>query len=370
MKFAPTSPTGTGDVGVQRSGARRSGARGRLRRWREGWTRRRTVVALVTLLIVTLVLPVPWLHVVTDDPIGHAWRLDGRLYVEGEPVEPPGRWSWLAVGRPPLVAELLWDRVVGTDEPPVDLRGGSRTSRPALSEPAAAAVGLRHAGFDVPMRLLVEASRPQVEGLPDRVVITEVAGVPLTDRAAWNRVAQTWQVQDGPLTGEPGPGDAEQPLFEPSPLEFAIRDGRSFSVPGPGLPYNRIDILDLAPLGLEASIAGPLARLAPVSWWRNLSLGSSHGMMVALLTYTDAAGADLAQTRHIAGTGGIRGDGSVTRIGGLPSKARAARRAGADVLLFPASQAAELETFDAQGMALVPVETLQDAITWLANPLT
>lgn len=317
------------------------------------------MVAILVVLVV-LLLPVPWLHVVSDDPPGHAWKLNGRLYVEGEAVDPAGDWSWLAIGRPPVVAELIRDRIVGTDSPPLDMRRGPETRSPALSEPAAVAVGLRHAGIDVPMRLLVEASRPSYEGLPERVVITEVAGVELNQRADWDRVMGRWAFGQDVRSG---------PSNATGVVDFETRDGRNFSTPGPGLPYERIDILDLAPIGLDAGISGPLRQLAPVSWFRKLSLGSSHGMMVALMTYADASGHDLAQTRHIAGTGGIRGDGTVTRIGGLPSKARAAKRAGADVLLFPASQISELESFDREGITLVPIETLDDAIRWLANPL-
>jgi len=316
---------------------------------------------LVVLLLITLALPVPWLHVVSDDPLGHAWRLDGRLYIEGEAIDPGGEWSWLAIGRPPVVAELLRDRVIGTDSPPADLRRGSRTRSPSLSEPAAVAVGLRHAGIEVPMRLLVEASRPRFDGMPDHVVITEIAGIQLAERGDWEQVVGGWELAEREATTTKGTGAPT--------VDFAIRDGRSFSAPGTRLPYDRIDVLDLAPRHLDAAIAGPLTRLAPVSWFRNLSLGSSHGTMVALLAYTDASGSDLAQARHIAGTGGIRGDGTVTRIGGLPSKARAAKRADADVLLFPASQAGELDGFDSEGMTLVPIETLDDAIRWLANPV-
>jgi hypothetical protein len=317
------------------------------------------VIASIVVVVV-LALPVPWLHVVSENPPGHAWRLDGRLFVEGESVEPPGRWSWLAVGRPPVVAELLRDKVVGSDNPPADMRAGSRTRSPSLSEPAAVAVGLRHAGVDIRMRLMVEASRPQFEGIPERVVITEVSGIPLTHRDDWNDVVDRWKLARA--AGLP-------PRDEPQMVDFQTRDGRTFSTPGPGLPYDQIDILDLAPIGLEAGIASPLMQLAPVSWFRNLSLGSSHGMMVALMAYTDASGNDLAQTRHLAGTGGIQGDGTITRIGGLRAKARAAKRAGADVLLFPASQVGELESFDREGITLVPVETLEDAILWLSNPV-
>jgi predicted S18 family serine protease len=112
---------------------------------------------------------------------------------------------------------------------------------------------------------------------------------------------------------------------------------------------------------------GWLPDIGVVRWARSLALGPSHGLMVALTTYAHAVDGDIAQGRHIAGTGGIRGDGVVTPIGGLPSKARAAKRAGADVLLYPASQAHQLAGFDAGNMLLVPVRTLGDAIAALGH---
>jgi Lon-like protease len=98
---------------------------------------------------------------------------------------------------------------------------------------------------------------------------------------------------------------------------------------------------------------------------RNLSVGSSHGVIVALTVYADASGHDLARGRHIAGTGRIAGDGSVGPIGGLAAKAAAARRAGADVLVFPGSQVGELAGFDPGAMKLVGVGTLEEAIAAL-----
>jgi PDZ domain-containing protein len=98
---------------------------------------------------------------------------------------------------------------------------------------------------------------------------------------------------------------------------------------------------------------------------RTLALGRSHGLIVALATYAGAVQGDLAKGRHIAATGGVRSDGSVTRIGGLLAKARAARRVGVDVFFFPADQAGLLRDFDARSMDLVPVASLAEAIAYL-----
>src|SRR6056297_1711813 len=187
-------------------------------RRRQRWLKR----AVIKLLVVR-VLPVPWLHVVSEDPPGTAWRLNGRLQVDGEVIDPPGRWTWLAVGRPALVAEVLRDAVIPPDRPPIDMRTESAILSPALAEPAAAAVGLRHAGVDIPLGLLVEAYGPLVEGLPERAIITQFEGVALTDRDAWDRASS-----DPVVLPEAAPGDDEVALGGPSQLTFETATGGAF----------------------------------------------------------------------------------------------------------------------------------------------
>jgi hypothetical protein len=327
------------------------------------WLRRALIAGLLV-----LVLPVPWLHVVSDDPLGTAWRLNGRLHVAGEVVDPPGRWTWLAVGRPAIVAEVLRDRVVTNPQPPVDMRTDSMTLRPALAEPAAAAVGLRHAGLDVPLGLLVEAYGPLVDGLPERAIITQLDGLPLVDRSAWEQATSVLGAP--PAEAVIVDGVTPDATSASAPLRFQTANNGAFELEwtGDGLPYQVVRTLDTAPATLEARVAFAALDLLPTEWFRELSLGRSHGMMVALTTYAHAVDIDLAQGRHIAGTGGIRGDGTVVPIGGLPAKAVAARRAGADVLFVPAMQQALLTNVDTGAMEVVPIETLADAIDHLLGP--
>jgi hypothetical protein len=319
--------------------AARSGRRSGWRRQRVRTRRARWLLRLAILSLIVLLLPVPWRHHVADDPPGFAWRLSGRLHIEGRAVDPPGRWSWLTVGRPPVVGESVWHRLRG--EPLArDLRDGSKANRPAVSDPIAVAVGLNAAGAGLPMTILVEASGAVHDGLPDPVVLARLNGIDLVDRAAYERAlerprASTW---------------------------FWTTEGTYHRGEGLEVPYLHVTVTDVAPPGLDARIGSNHPALR---WVRNLAVGSSHGLIVSLMTYADASGIDLAQGRHIAGTGRMTGDGTVGRIGGLPAKAEAARRAGADVLVFPSFQAAELSSFDPGDMQLIGVVELEDAVAAL-----
>lgn len=241
----------------------------RFSRWHGGRSLVRWPGLAAASMTMLALVPVPWMKASVGTPPGTAWRLDGRVEIDGEIADPPGSWYWLTAGRPPLVAELVTGWIVPGTPPPTDLRGGRTTSQPQVSEPAAALVGVRLAGVDV-----------------DHV---------------------------------------------------------------------------------DAEVGGWLARTPPGQWFRKLATGRSHGMMVALVAYAHTSDQDLARGRSIAGTGGIERSGRVSPIGGLVSKATAARDTGADVLLYPAIQSYELRDFDAGSMQLVGIETLDDAIEALST---
>jgi hypothetical protein len=43
-------------------------------------------------IVFVALLPVPWLVARTPNPPGMAWRVDGRLQLNGETIDPPGAW--------------------------------------------------------------------------------------------------------------------------------------------------------------------------------------------------------------------------------------------------------------------------------------
>ncbi len=319
------------------------GAAVRVARWRTAPRLVRPAALLLAALLMVALCPVPWLQADLAEPPGSAWQLDGRLIIDGTAVDPPGTWYWLTVGRPPIVAEVVGAWIGRGDDAPTSMRGGRLAQRPAVNEPAAAAVGLRRAGWPIELGVVVEVSDPLDPRLPARAVLAAVNGLTLTDRAAWERAVGTLHTANTLVTAG---GET---------IEF-----------GQALPFGRVDVIDVPAGGLDAAVGGRLARTLPGTWFRHLSVGASHGLMVALVSFVHGSGQDLAAGRTIAGTGTIRGDGTVGTIKGLRAKATAAREIGADVLLFPARQVAELDGFDPGSMRLIPVSSLDEAIAALA----
>jgi hypothetical protein len=317
----------------------------RLARWPAAPRPVRWTGPVMASLALVALCPVPWMRAQLDSPPGSAWRLDGRLVINGTTVDPPGKWYWLTAGRPPIVAELVRGWFGDGDDAPTSMRDGRRALRPAVTEPAAAAVGLKRAGWTIEEGVIVEVSEPTEDGLPAKAVLAAVNDIALTTRAGWEQAVEN--------LGRGG--------------TFTTLDGQTFEFTGERLPYRRVDVIDEPDRSLDVAVGGRLARTWAGSWFRDLALGSSHGLMVALVSYAYASGEDLARGRAIAGTGIMRFEGSVGSIGGLRSKATAARDIGADVMLFPAQQAADLDGFDAGDMRLIPVTSLDEAIAALAG---
>ena len=315
----------------------------RFARWRDAPRPLRWSVPTLAVLSVVALCPVPWLKADLENPPGSAWQLDGRLEINGVRVDPPGTWYWLTVGRPPIVAEVIKGWLFDDSGEPMSMHHGPLTQRPAFSEPAAAAVGLRRAGWPVETTTVVEVSDPVTATLPEQAVLAALNGLALTTRDEWE-------------TAIHGLGAVNT---------ITTTSGDSFAFDGPTIPFGRVDVIEVPRDGLRAVVGGRLARTLPGSWYRDLALGASHGLMVALVSYVHGSGDDLAAGRAIAGTGKIRSDGSLVTISGLVAKATAARNVGADVMLFPAGQAEQLADFDAGSMQLIPVASLDEAIAAL-----
>jgi Lon-like protease len=90
--------------------------------------------------------------------------------------------------------------------------------------------------------------------------------------------------------------------------------------------------------------------------------GPSAGLMFALGIYDRLTPGELTGGRFIAGTGEIDADGQVGAIGGIQQKLVAARDEGATVFLTPAGNCSEAVGAVPDGLQLVRVEALDDAV--------
>lgn len=90
--------------------------------------------------------------------------------------------------------------------------------------------------------------------------------------------------------------------------------------------------------------------------------GPSAGLMFSLALIDKLTTGNLNDGKFVAGTGTIDADGEVGPIGGITHKMLAAREAGATVFLVPADNCAEADSDPQDGLELVKVGTLTDAV--------
>lgn len=93
--------------------------------------------------------------------------------------------------------------------------------------------------------------------------------------------------------------------------------------------------------------------------------GPSAGTMFALAIYDRLTPGQLTGGRTIAGTGEITADGVVGPIGGIRQKMAGAAEAKATIFLVPADNCAEATDGDDDGLQLVKITKLDDAIASL-----
>lgn len=79
----------------------------------------------------------------------------------------------------------------------------------------------------------------------------------------------------------------------------------------------------------------------------------------------DGSGGDLTGGRSIAGTGTITADGEVGAVGGVALKTQAAQRDGASVFLVPRAECSDAKSELPEGLRLIPVTSLSDAVNAL-----
>jgi Lon-like protease len=93
--------------------------------------------------------------------------------------------------------------------------------------------------------------------------------------------------------------------------------------------------------------------------------GPSAGLMFSLAVIDKLTTGNLAASKFVAGTGTIKPDGEVGRIGGIVHKMSAARDAGATVFLVPAENCYEANSGKVPGLQLIKVDNLGGAVDGL-----
>jgi len=225
-----------------------------------------------------------------------------------------------------------------------------RANRLAMddSKDTAIAVALRRLGYDVTLQGEGVYVAAVIEGTPAEGVleagdvITAVQGVPVTIRddgvgeIVKNRIGDTISLQvdragailDLEVTLIEHPTNLGQPM-----VGFEAQT------------YN--EELDL-PFDVEIDT-------------QNIG-GPSAGLMYALTIIDLLTEEDLTGGAVISGTGTINSIGEIGAIGGVRQKAVAAAAAGATVMLVPTDNYEEAQTAPVDGLELVPVGTLDEAI--------
>ena len=95
--------------------------------------------------------------------------------------------------------------------------------------------------------------------------------------------------------------------------------------------------------------------------------GPSAGLAFALDIYDSLTGRKLLHGNKVAVTGELALNGGVIPIGGVKQKTIGARRADVDYFLVPAGENAEVAKEYAQGVAVLPVESFQQALQRLTT---
>lgn len=93
--------------------------------------------------------------------------------------------------------------------------------------------------------------------------------------------------------------------------------------------------------------------------------GPSAGLMFALSIVDKLTPGEINGGQSVAGTGEIDADGKVGAIGGIPFKMIAARDQGASVFLVPEGNCAEARQRAPEGLKLIKVGTLEQAVNAL-----
>ena len=215
------------------------------------------------------------------------------------------------------------------------------------SQEIAAAVALRHLGYDVKSGG-VEVSAVDVGAPADGVL--EPGDVILT--AQGKNITTTDDLRR--VMADVKPGEKVTLEIDRSGDHQSVTVGTKASTDTP--PRAIMGIIVQPKLDLPVKISINTGKIG----------GPSAGLAFALDIIDELGPTDIDHGKKVAATGEIGLDGSVEEIGGIEQKTIGAREAGADVFLVPDANAAGARKY-ADGLRIVPVSNLDEALHALAT---
>jgi Lon-like protease len=248
-------------------------------------------------------------------------------------------------------ATLVPEHAVNPTGIPDDARRRGSLRQMSRSQRVAAAVALRHLGYEVeaePVGAFVAqvlAGTPAAGEIHPSDVIVSVDGEPvlmlaeLRDRIAARGVGARLEI--GVRRGD---SDLTVAL---TTVESEIEEGR---------PVIGVLVEQEAEIRLPVEVEIDAGRIG----------GPSAGLAFAL-HLLEEFGEDITRGHRVAVTGEIELDGSVSSVGGIPQKTIGARRAGVDLFIVPAGDNAETAQRHADGLRVIPVSSFQQALQRLAT---
>jgi len=316
----------------------------------------------VILIALAAVLPVPFVILSPGPTFNTIGEVDGRPLVEisdtttyptsgaldmttireeGEPRSPLTVFGALAAWVDPNRAVLPRELLYGDDETTEEVQQRNAVMF-STSQSNAVAAALNAIGEPV---------------LEDVVVTVVIEGTPAF--GVLNAGEQILAIDGTEVTSPSDVVDAVRAKPVGSTLVFTVlRDGEEVDVEVLSAP--KPDEPEVPYIGITVGV-NYRAEFPIVFTLQDVG-GPSAGMMFALAIIDKLTPDDLTGGGHVAGTGTIDPAGEVGPIGGIRQKLAGARGSGATLFLMPEVHCEEAAGHIPDGLAVVPVQTLQDSL--------
>jgi Lon-like protease len=320
---------------------------------------------LIASVIGAALVPVPYLTIRpgTVRPVGHLVTVAD---VEAHPSQSPVSFTTVRIsGSRVSLLQALAGWIDGdTEVVPEERIVGGRTSEENrrfnaqlmdTSKQVAITVALRHLGYDVDIRTSGSVIAGVLEGSPAEGVLRRGDVI----LAVGDRPVEA-PAQLGELLQDGGPGATHVLSVEREPgapaTEITLATQESPDEPGRAvlgiLVEERIVDFDFPfPVTIDSGTVG----------------GPSAGLAFTLAVLDHLTPGEITGGARVAATGTIDLAGRVGPVGGVPQKAVAVRDEGYDVFLVPEAEAEAVAARMGDGLRVVGVGTLQDALEVLAS---